>query len=812
MTAAPRSEPRFTLSGGLRPTVIAFCTLLLALMWTGLAYQLAYERNYAFERREAENDNLARLFEEHVRRTLAAASVTLKALETEYRRHGERLDIAEYFHNRREELAPYSVLSVVDENGILILSSVPFTKPQNYRNFENTQFHLRNASQEVFIAKPRPGAVTGRPTIYLTRRMNKPDGSFGGNTGVGMDPQYFSRFYEQIEFGPDSVVALVGLDGIVRARRSNTRSAGEDGAQDMRGAPLLTLHLAQARDGKFRAISPIDGVARLYSYRSVEPYPLAVLVGASEAATLAKFEERRKLYLGTAGAASAVILAFAALVLFQISRAARVTGALRRSEERYALVERGTNDGIWDRNLQTGEGYLSPRGKEILDFAEDGMRVGQEIVLERLHPDDAARVTQAMERSAKDGTPYRIEYRLPRRDGGYRWILSRGEAVRDENGDPVRLIGSISDITEHKDAERHVREQARLLDLIFRHSLDSIVLLDKDYNFIRVSDSYAKATGREASAFPGRNHFELYPSELQQELEPYRREKKVYSRAARPFVFPDHPEWGTTYWDLGLVPILKGSGEVEFFLFTLKDVTGQVRAESKAGDYMARIRALSGRLVAVQEEERRAVARELHDEVGQGLTAVKIHLQATQLACLGCKMSSNLHAALAATATLLEQVRNLSLNLRPMLLDDLGLTVALQSLLMRDAATAGWIARFDEDLGGERLDANLELACYRVAQEALTNVMRHAGATEVWLTLRRRDRELYVTVRDNGHGLDAASARSATGTPHLGLLGMEERVRQLAGQFEIQALRGGGTEVRASFPLAVAVTVPAGRA
>lgn len=124
------------------------------------------------------------------------------------------------------------------------------------------------------------------------------------------------------------------------------------------------------------------------------------------------------------------------------------------------------------------------------------------------------------------------------------------------------------------------KSQARLLDLIFEHSLDSIVLLDKDYNFIKVSETYARSTQRDAFEFPGKNHFDLYPSNFKDELEEYRRDKKIYKRNKRPFVYPDHPEWGVTYWDLGMVPILDKAGEIEFFLLTLKDVTERVRAEN----------------------------------------------------------------------------------------------------------------------------------------------------------------------------------------------------------------------------------------
>ena len=153
-------------------------------------------------------------------------------------------------------------------------------------------------------------------------------------------------------------------------------------------------------------------------------------------------------------------------------------------------------------------------------------------------------------------------------------------------GPDARIQGFVvtaRDITERKQTEMLSMEQARLLNLIFEHTLDSIVLLDKDYNFIRVSETYAKACQRDSSEFPGHNHFEFYPSNLKDELDEAKRGKYIYRKYARPFIFPDHPEWGTTYWDLGLVPILDKEGEIELFLFTLKDVTERKRiAEENA--------------------------------------------------------------------------------------------------------------------------------------------------------------------------------------------------------------------------------------
>ena len=145
------------------------------------------------------------------------------------------------------------------------------------------------------------------------------------------------------------------------------------------------------------------------------------------------------------------------------------------------------------------------------------------------------------------------------------------------------------DITERKQADRTNKEQARLLDLIFEHTLDSIVLLDKDYNFIRVSETYAKSCQIAGAEFPGQNHFELFPSNFKDEADEAKKGKYIYRKSARPFIFPDHPEWGITYWDLGLVPILDEEREIELFLFTLKDVTRRVRQEKEIQESKARL-------------------------------------------------------------------------------------------------------------------------------------------------------------------------------------------------------------------------------
>jgi len=134
-----------------------------------------------------------------------------------------------------------------------------------------------------------------------------------------------------------------------------------------------------------------------------------------------------------------------------------------------------------------------------------------------------------------------------------------------------------------------LEERTRYLDAFFEHSLTPLVLLDRDFNFIRVNEAYAKAWRREVDDFPGHNHFEFYPSDAQAIFEAVRRSREPISVEARPVVFPDHPEWGVTYWDWTLTPLLDESGEVEALVLSLQDVTARVRPGAKGGRWTRRL-------------------------------------------------------------------------------------------------------------------------------------------------------------------------------------------------------------------------------
>jgi signal transduction histidine kinase len=224
-------------------------------------------------------------------------------------------------------------------------------------------------------------------------------------------------------------------------------------------------------------------------------------------------------------------------------------------------------------------------------------------------------------------------------------------------------------------------------------------------------------------------------------------------------------------------------------------------AEQEREQLMNRLKSLSHRLLEVQEEERLHLARELHDEFGQILSASAMYLQAARVVA-GEAARPRLDACAALLRQAGEQVRSLSLELRPPMLDSFGLEATLRWLAEQHQQATGCEVQVVGNLPGTPLSPEMAIACFRVAQESLTNVARHAAAQHVWIELSQRESMLTLVVRDDGVGFEVSPAEQQAATREsLGLLGMAERVKLLGGTLQVESEPGRGTQIRASFPV-----------
>lgn len=243
--------------------------------------------------------------------------------------------------------------------------------------------------------------------------------------------------------------------------------------------------------------------------------------------------------------------------------------------------------------------------------------------------------------------------------------------------------------------------------------------------------------------------------------------------------------------------VFDASGAVRELQGVGRDVTELYEANAALEAARGRLHRLSRRLIEVQEEERSRLSRELHDEIGQALTALKISLSSlARLHPEDRAFQDRIRLAVEAADQSLDSARRLAQNLRPPQIDDLGIAAALRTYLERQAALAGFAPHFEAQEPPRRFPREVETACFRVAQEALTNVVRHARAANVWLRLFLPEGRVALSVRDDGCGFDPAAA----GGSSVGLVGMEERVALAGGSLDLRSAPGAGTTVVAVFP------------
>lgn len=303
-----------------------------------------------------------------------------------------------------------------------------------------------------------------------------------------------------------------------------------------------------------------------------------------------------------------------------------------------------------------------------------------------------------------------------------------------------------------------LEKQRALLDELFEQAPSAVALTTEDDRVIRINREFTRIFGRSAHEAAGRPLSELV-------------------------AVPQRPLIISTL----RVPVSMPGGEVQIYTI-LRDVTAEKRAEEA-------LRGLPRRLIEMQEATGKQIARELHDEIGQVLTGIGMLLSIPEP--LPPSTQARLEEARRAVHELSGRVRALALDLRPAALDDLGLIAAVEGLLERYTRQTGIAVEFVHvGVEGERFRSEVEVAGYRIIQEALTNVARHAAVQRASVTVEASDGTLQVLVEDEGVGFDLSAVRTGAG-----LGGMRERVTILGGEMEIVSTPGSGTRVSAQLPL-----------
>ncbi len=315
----------------IRRGLAVLAVVVLALLWGGLVLYLQYDKAQTIENANRRGENLSRAFAEHITSILRSIDQTLSAMVRDYERSPAAFDAA-------DAIDRYAVLNdaafqvvIIGPDGYLVSSNLA---PSNDRLYlgdrEHFRAHVARDTGEVYISKPLVGRVSGRWSVQVSRRIDKPDGSFDGVMLLSLDPQYLSNFYKSIDIGRDGLIAVVGLDGIVRARA--TGGGVEEIGQDLTKSKLFH-YLAHASNGRFETASVIDQGVRFFNYRSLNGYPLVVNVGLARDDVLANYMRRRDVLTAAALAVSLLLIAAAGLLMRQAGLQVEAEAALRRYQD-----------------------------------------------------------------------------------------------------------------------------------------------------------------------------------------------------------------------------------------------------------------------------------------------------------------------------------------------------------------------------------------------------------------------------------------------------------------------------------------------
>ena len=463
------------------------------------------------------------------------------------------------------------------------------------------------------------------------------------------------------------------------------------------------------------------------------------------------------------------------------------------AERKYRRIFENVNEGIFQSTpegaylianpaLARIHGFNSPR--ELIRSCHD---ISREIYVDPARRDEFKQLLET------HGVIRDFEHETIRKDGSKIWLSVNARAVRDETGKILFYEGTARDITQRKQAEQALRESEERFRELFENSKDALYVHDMSGCYTSVNRAAERLSGYTREELIGR-HFSIF-------LNP------EYERHVRGHLERKLDEPSETTYETEIVTKHGRSVPVEIssrLIFAdgaVVGVQGCLRDVSERKRVQAAARTYSRRLIEAQEGERRRMSRELHDQVGQILTAVKMNLYALRQKCSAPEILASIEDNMKVIDEAVDQVRDLSVDLRPLLLDDFGLVVAVRWYLDRQAKSCGVPAEFTTHSLGEddRFSSELETACFRIVQEAVTNVARHARASRISVVLERVGQDLILLISDDGAGFDMKALRTSAAT--LGLRSMEERVQAMGGSITIDSAPHSGTAICARLPI-----------
>ena len=471
----------------------------------------------------------------------------------------------------------------------------------------------------------------------------------------------------------------------------------------------------------------------------------------------------------------------------------RISEELRTSEVRLALATSFAGAGPWDLDTSTGRIWATPHAKELY-----GLPVASDVTLDEIlsvvHPEDVDRVRGLVTKAVASVSEFADEYRIILPGGDVRWIAARGQLQPEKGAPPHRLLGISLDVTARKHAEAAQRAVIARLEAAIDAAGLGFYLMTPPGETADLDDRTRALFGIPPDEEPRLRTFWLehvHPDDRERVIQASRDVKdEGVERLSRVYRY-QHPTRGLVWVQHTTRTFERdAAGRPTRVAGVLQDITEQKRAEEELSN-------LSRRLIQAQEAERALLARELHDDVTQRMAVLAIELGQAESAAPGGAQSNTLRTVREGLVRLSEDIHSLAYQLHPSVLEELGLAEALRTECERKGRHGGIDVSLDLDTLPSAVGKEATLCLYRVAQEALNNVARHARAHAASVVLRQVDGGLLLAIRDDGVGFDPGEPRGRGG---LGLVSMRERLRLVNGTLDVESAPSQGTVIVAWVP------------
>ncbi len=470
---------------------------------------------------------------------------------------------------------------------------------------------------------------------------------------------------------------------------------------------------------------------------------------------------------------------------------------LKAADERLRAAEHGAKIGIWDWNPVSGDLFWSDEIYRLFGYTPGETEPSYPLFLDHLAPESRTHVEQAVSAALEEDKPYDLECRIIDTHGNSLHAHAYGVVNRDRQGQPIRMLGFFHDISKRKALEVDLRRELQRNRLILQSSMDGFILADDQGNIINVNPAYCNMIGYDRETLLKMNIIDLEAS-----LTPEQVGQKIAgmhkSGGARFQTRHKRSDGGEIELDVSIF-IMETDGEPPLFSAFVRDISAQSQLIKERTNLLLTTRQLTRQLLSLQEEERRTIARTLHDEFGQMLTAINAHAQSIQTSAtntLKGDIAQSAQSIQEISKEMIGSIRSALRRLRPGSISEFGLKGAIRELAEELCGITSLPIQIDIDDIVDTLDPDAQIQIFRICQEALTNITRHAAAKKAIIQVVSTPARIQLSIRDDGKGFDSTQTTNLG----LGLVGIRERAESIGATCHIDSAPGSGTIINIDMP------------